>query len=117
MGMDKIRRISLFGGAGSGKTTMAARLFADLKMLGWDVEHIQEYIKARAYEKRFPTSFDQVYVFGNQLHREDRLLHHVNLVVTDSPVLMNLAYARHTGSPGGVVWWRSPIILSNNSRR
>jgi hypothetical protein len=94
----------------SGKTTMAARLFADLKMLGWDVEHIQEYIKARAYEKRFPTSFDQVYVFGNQLHREDRLLHHVNLVVTDSPVLMNLAYARHNGFAG----WSGLVEVANH---
>jgi hypothetical protein len=61
--MGNIRRISLFGSAGSGKSTMAARLYADLKMQGQDIELIQEYIKPRAYEKRFPTSFDQVHIF------------------------------------------------------
>jgi nicotinamide riboside kinase len=95
-----IRRINVWGGAGTGKSTLAARIFSHLKMKNLNIEHVQEYIKLDAYEGRFPKSFDQLHVFASQVNREDRLLHHVQCLVTDSPILMNVAYAKHGQFPG-----------------
>lgn len=90
-----IRRISLWGGPGSGKSTLASIVFAHLKMAGYSVELVNEYIKCWAYEKRQVGSFDQVYIFAKQLRLEDRVLRAgVKMVVTDSPLLMQTVYAR-----------------------
>lgn len=95
----KIQRINLFAGPGSGKSTLAARIFAELKMRQYSVEHVTEYIKTWSYEKKFPKSFDQVYVFGKQINREDVFLRHVPLIVTDSPMMMNVCYAKYYQCP------------------
>ena len=90
----KTRRISIFGGPGSGKSTLAARVFANLKMRGYSVEQVTEYVKQMAYEGRAPQSYDELYIFSKQLHREDLALRHVPLIITDCPPLMCAAYAR-----------------------
>jgi hypothetical protein len=94
------RRICFFAGPGAGKSTLAARVFADLKIRGYDVEHIPEFVKTWAYEGRKPESFDQLYLFAQQLHAEDLALRHVHHVVTDSPVLLSPAYAKLYGFVG-----------------
>lgn len=94
-----IRRIGFFAGAGAGKSTVSARTFADLKMKGYDVEHVSEYVKTMAYEGRFPQSYDQCYIFGHQLHREDVALRHVQTIVTDCPVFLCYAYAKFYNAP------------------
>lgn len=92
----EIRRISFFGGPHSGKSTIAAKLFGELKELGYDVENVQECIKERTYTKQMPESFDQVYLLGEQIRREDILLRNgVPLIVTDSPPLITSFYADH----------------------
>jgi hypothetical protein len=92
-----IRRINFFAGPGAGKSTIAARTFAELKVRGYDVEHVPEYIKTWAYEGKKPISYDQAYVFVKQLHAEDVILRHVDHIVTDSPLLMNNAYSKFYG--------------------
>ena len=103
-----IKRICLYAGPGGGKSTMAARLFAQLKVDGRDVEHVNEYIKPWAYAGRFPKGLDQWLIFAKQLHREECLLRHVPLVITDSPVLMNVFYARKYNVPG----WQHLVELA-----
>ena len=93
----KIRRVNVFGGPGLGKSTLAAKLFAELKIKSYDVEHISEFIKTWAHAGRIPESFDQHYVFAKQLHAEDMALRNVKLIVTDSPLLLNCAYGRFYG--------------------
>tara|TARA_Y100000034_G_C6812397_1_gene365195 strand:+ start:379 stop:906 length:528 start_codon:yes stop_codon:yes gene_type:complete len=88
-----VRRVNFFAGPGAGKSTVAARAFAELKIRGHDVEHIPEFVKTMAHEGRFPESYDQVYIFGEQIHREDIALRHVDAIVTDCPLLMCCAYA------------------------
>jgi len=45
-------------------------------------------------------SYDQLYVFAKQLHAEDFLFQHgVDLIVTDSPLLMQICYARDYDFP------------------
>jgi hypothetical protein len=91
-------RINLYAGPGVGKSTTAARLFSELKIL-WNkptdpqVELVMEYIKEWAWLKIAPASWDQFYVFAKQVRREDIVLRHKHThVITDSPIFMQLAY-------------------------
>lgn len=95
--MPSVRRINILAGPGAGKSTLAARLFSELKSDGYDVEHITEYIKTWAYQKRKPQSFDQLYVFAKQLNSEDLALREVNHIITDSPLIVNVAYSQFYG--------------------
>lgn len=96
-----IRRINLFAGAAAGKSTCAAKLFADLKVKHINVELVQEYIKTWAYERKMPTGFDQVYIFGKQLRKEEVVLKNgVDTIITDSPVFLGTCYADLYGAPG-----------------
>lgn len=90
-----IRRICLFGGPGSGKTTAALKLTAELKMKNLDVEYVPEFVKNWAHENKHPISYDQLYVFGKQLHTEDKLLRYVKYIVTDSPVMLFYIYSKY----------------------
>lgn len=92
-----IRRICLFGGPGCGKSVTSSGLFHDLKKEKLNVELVFEYIKQWVYLSRSPRSFDQVYVFSKQLHAEDVILRtNVDLIITDSPILLACSYARDT---------------------
>ena len=106
--MSRIKRICLYGGPGSGKSTTAAGVFHALKMRSFNVEHVPEYIKNWAYEGRAPKSFQQLYVFAKQLNREDVLFPHVDMIVTDSPLLMNTVYSKKYNFPG----WKQLVDLS-----
>jgi len=94
--MNKIRRIGLFGGPSTGKSTMAALLYAHLKKEHVNVELVQEYVKSWAYEKRVVSSFDQVYLLAKQIRMEDLVLRNdVDFVITDSPVGMSTCYSQN----------------------
>lgn len=84
--------INLFGAPGAGKSTGAARIFAELKMAGINAELVTEYAKDRVWEEDDITLGDQIYVFGKQEHRINRLRDKVDVVVTDSPILLSGFY-------------------------
>jgi hypothetical protein len=92
--MSEIRRINFYGGPGCSKSTIATGIFSELKKLNFDIEYVSEYIKTWAHQKKVPKDFDQLYIFGKQLYKEARLLPHVKYIITDSPVLLNVAYAK-----------------------
>ena len=101
MDTQRLRRINIWGGPGSGKSTAAAQIFSEMKKLGYSIEYCQEYIKAWAYEKRQMSGFDQLYIFAKQQRLEERVLKAgVDLIVTDSPLLMQCVYARKYGFMG-----------------
>ena len=79
-------------GPGAGKSTMAASLFAQLKWRGIDCELAAEYAKDLVWEKRDKTFENQVYIFGKQHNRLFRLLGQVEVVITDSPLLLTPIY-------------------------
>jgi nicotinamide riboside kinase len=93
-------RVNFFGGPCVGKSTLAAQLFAYLKAEGFDAELVQEFVKTWAYQQRQLKSFDHVYTFASQLHTEDLYLQSgVNIIVTDSPMLLQVMYGMHQQLP------------------
>jgi nicotinamide riboside kinase len=87
------RIVNCFGGPGSGKSTTAMRLAADLKAAGYNAEFVQEHVKGAAWEKRSEKYFKaQDLIFAKQHWDIDIVAQEVDLVITDSPVLMSICY-------------------------
>ena len=83
---------NLFAGPGAGKSSIAFDLMGKLKWNGVDCEFASEYAKDLVWEKRHKTFEDQIYIFGKQFHRVSRLIGEVEVIVTDSPILLTIVY-------------------------
>lgn len=93
-------RFCFFPGPGVGKTVTAAKTFAELKIRGFAVELITEVIKEWAWLNIPPQSWDQYYIFGSQIRREDIVLRHKHTnIITDSPIWLQLAYMKRAKLP------------------
>jgi len=86
--------INFYGGPGSGKSTLMADVFAELKWEDINTEIVPEFAKDLIWEKRSETLADQVYIFAKQYHRIYRLLDQVDYIITDAPLLLNLYYGK-----------------------
>ncbi len=84
--------VNLFAGPGSGKSTTAAGIFSLLKMHDVKCEYVQEYAKDIMWEKTLTVYYNQMYILGEQHKRQHRLLDQVDVMVTDSPLLMQCVY-------------------------
>jgi nicotinamide riboside kinase len=84
--------INLFGGPGTGKSSLMAKLFARLKELDYDVEMSHEYVKDLVWEESYKKIENQLYIFGKQHNRAYRLLNKINIIITDSPLLNSIVY-------------------------
>jgi hypothetical protein len=90
-----IRRINLFAGPGVGKSSLASYLFSELRKLDVNVELVTEVIKPLAYQGYKLKGYDQLDIFTKQLRREEDFLKNgVNLIITDSPLHLNVFYSR-----------------------
>jgi len=94
-----IRRINLYGGPGTGKSTMAAGLYYEMKMHSNSNNHVKqyelvrEYVKTWAWEGRKITGFDQFYIFSKQMRSEEVCLKNgVDVIITDSPLPLSYMY-------------------------
>lgn len=84
--------INLFGGPGSGKSTTAAELFSMMKHRGKRVELVTETAKDLTWENNVTLLEDSLWVLAEQNRRLHRLKHQVDIAITDSPLLLALAY-------------------------
>jgi len=84
--------VNLFGGPGSGKSTTAAGLFHMLKINGVNCELVTEFAKHITWKEDFNTLKNQIYVFAKQHDRMFHLKDKVDVIITDSPLIMGLSY-------------------------
>lgn len=84
--------INLYGGPGTGKSTIAAGIFSALKLKGINVELVTEYAKDKVWDKHEAILDNQIYIFAKQYHRLHRLRDQVDVVITDSPILLSSIY-------------------------
>ena len=78
--------INLFGGPGTGKSTLAASLFAAFKIRGYNAELVTEFAKDLVWSERNKELGDQVYILGKMYHKLWRLKDKVDVVIIDSPL-------------------------------
>lgn len=90
--MDKPIVINLYGGPSSGKSTQGAGLFYKMKQNGYNVELVNEFAKEVVWEGNVPLLKDQLYVLAHQHRKLVRLAGKVDYIITDSPVLLSIAY-------------------------
>jgi len=88
--------INLFGGAGAGKSTLMALLYAHIKSSREfsNIEMCQEFAKLLVLQGRASMLDNQHYVTDNQIRMIKPFLGNVPLVVTDSPLLLGKVYAK-----------------------
>lgn len=84
--------VNLFGTPGAGKSTGAAYIFSKLKMRGYNVELVTEFAKDKVWEKNEEVFKNQAYIFGKQSFKMSRCKDKVDIVVTDSPLLLSALY-------------------------
>lgn len=84
--------VNLLGGPGTGKSSIRAGVFSELKFDGVDAEEAPEFAKDLTWEKRKIALSNQNYVFGEQHMRIFRNLGQVEVIITDSPLLLTAIY-------------------------
>ncbi len=85
--------VNMFGAPGAGKSTGAAYIFSKLKMAGINAELVTEFAKDKVWEGSKAVFDNQAYIFGKQYFRISRVQDKVDVVITDSPILLSSFYA------------------------
>lgn len=104
--LNNMKVINLFAGPGTGKSTNAAYIFAKLKEAGINCEYVQEYAKDKTWEEHTKALSCQPYVTGKQFWRLFKLRDQVQLVVTDSPMILGTMYQGWGCSPD----WEKGVV-------
>jgi hypothetical protein len=86
--------VNLFGGPNVGKSTMAHDIFSRLKDYPLVRELVPEAAKDWVWEKNELRLSNQVYLLGEQFHGIYRLLGQTDIIIVDSPILLNLIYKK-----------------------
>ena len=84
--------INLIGGPCSGKSTIAAELFARLKKMGIKSELVSEYIKDRIYEENQTMPKNQIAIFGMEHYNISNKIGKVDVIVHDGSFINNIIY-------------------------
>lgn len=106
--------VNFFGGPGTGKSTNRALVFGKLKIRGIEAEETDEYAKGLTYEKREAALAFQPYVSIKQAWRIARLRQQMDVLVTDSPFILGLAYPTFGSLPSFETFIVDLFNLFNN---
>jgi len=91
--------VNLYAGPGTGKSTTMAGVFSELKWRGVNCEMAPEFAKEKVWEESLAILGNQIYIFGKQLHTLHRVMGKVDVVITDSPLMLSLIYGKNEGEP------------------
>jgi nicotinamide riboside kinase len=84
--------INLIGGPGCGKSILSAKLFVKLKLNYTSCDISFEYIKRKLREKALKVIESQIYIFGKQQFQLFTMKDEVEVIVTDSPIILSSIY-------------------------
>jgi hypothetical protein len=87
--------VNLFGGPGSTKSTNALGITYFLKLYCIEAELANEYAKEKVYDNSLEILEDQNYVFAKQLHKMRRVDGKVDVIVSDSPLVLSILYNKN----------------------
>ena len=90
--MKKTIVLNLFGEPSVGKSTAAYYITSILKMKGINAEMVTEFAKDKVYEENSKVFEHQEYIFGKQSFKLGKTSDSVDIVVTDSPLLLSIIY-------------------------
>lgn len=84
--------VNLCGAPGAGKSTGASYVFSQLKMAGVNAELVTEFAKDKVWEETRAPFENQMYMFAKQWFRITRCENKVDVIVTDSPLILSIIY-------------------------
>lgn len=87
--------VNLLGTPGAGKSTGCAYIFSKLKLAGINAELITEFAKDKVWENNNTALNDQLYIFGKQHYKISRCADKVDVIITDSPLLLTSLYNKN----------------------
>jgi hypothetical protein len=87
--------VNCFAGPGAGKTTCAWLIAGELKKLNINTEYAPEYAKELVYKKDFELLKNQEHMFKIQSERISIYNNHVDVIVTDAPILLSMIYGEN----------------------
>jgi hypothetical protein len=91
---ERMKVINLYAGPGAGKSTTAAGLFNLMKLRDENVELVTEVAKDFTWQEHWKGLENQLLILGQQDSRLKFLEDKVDYVITDSPLLLSLLYAK-----------------------
>lgn len=84
--------VNIIGGPGTGKSILASEIFSKVKREGITCDVSWEYIKRKLREKALKVVQSQIYIFGKQQFQLFTMKDEVDVIITDSPILLNSVY-------------------------
>lgn len=84
--------VNLIGGPGVGKTILTHELVARIKREFFSCDISAEYIKRKLREQALKVIQSQIYIFGKQQFQLFTMKDDVDVIVTDSPILLSAIY-------------------------
>lgn len=106
----KLKVVNLYGPPSSGKTTLAAIVFARMKQAGMSVSLVTEFAREMIYEGRTRMLVEQPIVLGEQFRRLKIIEGHSEWAVTDSPIRLSMIYGEKYHNPE----WMYNLSLMDN---
>ena len=92
--MKSVYCLNFYAGPGTGKSTIASSVFAELKKKHINCELITEFAKRKVWEGNSACLENQLYITAKQQYLMWTVSKHVDLIITDSPLLLGCIYGK-----------------------